>query len=474
MEELSIEKEDQIVEILQLQRSSVNRLRNSSAAERIQKLKLLKAYILSHQEEICQAMFDDFRKPASEVLIAEIFAIKHEINHTITSLKSWMAPQKATTPLFLMGTNAHIQKESKGTTLIISPWNYPLNLSICPLVLAIAAGNAVVVKPSELTPHVSAFIKKMLISLFDKSEVYVFEGEANVATFLLQQKFDHIFFTGSPMIGKRVMEAASRHLTSVTLELGGKSPAIIDESCDLEAAAKKIVWGKFFNNGQTCIAPDYLFVQESVYLRFLELLRESIQVSFGKNNKEIQASKDYCRIVNQRHFKRLMLLLEDAISKGAQVFTGGEADEVDSFISPTIITNLTNDMQLMEDEIFGPILPVLSYKSLEDVVNQINSKEKPLSLYIFSKNNEFQDYVLTNTSSGTAVVNDCLIQFGHPSLPFGGVNHSGIGKTTGYFGFLEFSNQKAVLVQKTNLLKMIYPPYTNRVKWLIEKMVKWF
>lgn len=474
MEELSIDKEDQIVEILQLQKASVNKLRNSTVAERIQKLNLLKDYILSHQEEICKAMYDDFRKPASEVLIAEIFAIKHEINHTISSLKSWMSPQKVATPLFLMGTSAYIQKESKGTTLIISPWNYPLNLSICPLVLSIAAGNAAVVKPSELTPHVSAFIKKMLTNLFDKSEVYVFEGEANVATFLLHQKFDHIFFTGSPMIGKKVMEAASKHLTSVTLELGGKSPAIIDETFDLEAAAKKIVWGKFFNNGQTCIAPDYLFVHESIYLRFLEKLREAIQVSFGKNAQEIQASKDYCRVVNQRHYKRLMQLLEDAIGKGAQVFEGGETDEVDLFISPTVITNLTNEMQIMEDEIFGPLLPVLSYKSEEELVNQINAKEKPLSLYIFSTNNEFQEYVLSNTSSGTAVVNDCLIQFGHPSLPFGGVNHSGIGKTTGYFGFLEFSNQKAVLVQKTNLLKMIYPPYSTKVKWIIEKMVKWF
>jgi len=474
MEELSIEKEDQIVEILRLQKSSVNRLRNSSAAERIQKLKLLKDYILSHQEEICQAMYDDFKKPASEVSIAEIFAVKHEINHTISSLKSWIAPQKTATPLFLMGTSAHIQKESKGTTLIISPWNYPLNLSICPLVLSIAAGNAAIVKPSELTPHVSAFIKKMLTVLFDKSEVYVFEGEANVATFLLNQKFDHIFFTGSPMIGKKVMEAASKHLTSVTLELGGKSPAIIDNSCDLKAAARKIVWGKFFNNGQTCIAPDYLLVQESIYLRFLEELREAIHVSLGKDAQAIQASNDYCRIVNHRHFKRLMQLLEDAIGKGAQVFTGGEADEVDLFISPTILTNLSNEMQIMDDEIFGPILPVISYKSQEELVDQINEKEKPLSLYIFSKNTEFNEYVLTNTSSGTAVVNDCLIQFGHPSLPFGGVNHSGIGKTTGYFGFLEFSNQKAVLVQKTNLLKMIYPPYSSRVQWIIEKMVKWF
>jgi aldehyde dehydrogenase (NAD+) len=473
MEELSLEIEQQILGVLQLQKSSVNRLRNSSVSERIEKLKALRDYVISHEDEICRAMYDDFKKPASEVLIAEIFGIKHEINHAISSLRSWMAPQRTSTPIFLLGTSSYIQKESKGLTLIISPWNYPLNLSICPLVLAIAAGNTAILKPSELTPNVSAFIKKMISSLFDKSEVFVLEGEANVATFLLRQKFDHIFFTGSPMIGKKVMEAASRHLTSVTLELGGKSPAIVDETCDLQVAARKIVWGKFFNNGQTCIAPDYVIVHETVYLAFLEALQKAIELSFGELSS-IQASKDYCRIVNRKHFHRIIQLLEDALGKGAKVYFGGETNEVDHYISPTLITGLSNEMQIMQEEIFGPILPVLSYQSQEELVDGILAKEKPLSLYIFSKNKEFEQYVLAQTSSGTAVVNDCLIQFGHPSLPFGGVNHSGIGKTTGLYGFLEFSNQKSVLIQKTNFLKLIYPPYNLRVKWLIDKMVKWF
>ncbi|MEY2792620.1 MAG: hypothetical protein RJA76_612 [Bacteroidota bacterium] len=470
MEKLSIDIENQILEVLILQQNAINRLRNSSASERISKLKRLKEYILAHQDEICQAMYDDFKKPSSEVLIAEIFGIKHEINHAISSLKSWMSPQKTSAPLFLMGTNAYIQKESKGNSLIISPWNYPLNLSICPLVLSIAAGNTAILKPSELTPSVSSFIKKMISTLFDKSEVCVFEGNAEVSSFLLEQKFDHIFFTGSPMIGKKVMEAASKHLTSVTLELGGKSPAIIDSSADIDSAAQKIIWGKFFNNGQTCIAPDYLLVHESIYLKFLESLKQSILNSFGT---QAQESLDYCRIVNKRHFQRLMHLLEDAIGKGANVFEGGNCDEVDHFISPTILTNLSSEMQIMKDEIFGPILPVLTFSSEEELIKQINQNEKPLSLYIFSQNKDFESFVLSHTSSGTVVINDCLIQFGHPSLPFGGVNHSGIGKTTGYFGFLEFSNQKSVLIQKTNFLKMIYPPYTLRVKWLIKKMVQW-
>lgn len=471
METLSIDLENQIMEVLQLQKTAINRLRTSSAQERIAKLKRLKAYLVDHQEEICQVMYADFKKPASEVLIGEIFAIKHEIDHTISNLKSWMSPQKVGTPLFLMGTDAYIQKESKGNCLIISPWNYPLNLSICPLVLAIAAGNTAILKPSELTPNVAGFIKKMIVALFDKSEVYVFEGDAQVSTYLLQQRFDHIFFTGSPSIGKKVMEVASKHLTSITLELGGKSPAIIDSSTDLTIAAKKITWGKFFNNGQTCIAPDYLMVHQDVYLKFLEAMKQAIIDSYTES---VQDSNDYCRIVNARHFHRLMQLLEDALSKGAEVFHGGETHEVDQFIAPTLLTQVSDEMQIMKDEIFGPLLPVMPFKEVEEVVDYINKGEKPLSLYIFSKDKAFEDHIIQQTSSGTLVVNDCLIQFGHPNLPFGGVNNSGIGKTTGYYGFLEFSNQKSVLIQKTNLLKVIYPPYKPRVKWLIEQMVKWF
>ncbi len=470
MEALSIQTENQILEVINLQKNAVDRLRNSSVSERISKLKQLKEYVLSHQEEICQAMYADFKKPASEVLVAEVFGIKHEINQTISSLKRWMEPERVSAPLFLLGTQGYIQKESKGNTLIIAPWNYPLNLCICPLVLAIAAGNTAILKPSEMTPNVSAFIKKMITSLFDKSEVYVFEGNAEVSSFLLEQKFDHIFFTGSPVIGKKIMEAASKNLCSVTLELGGKSPAIIDSTVDLVSVAKKIVWGKFFNNGQTCIAPDYLYIHKAIYLKFLEALKQEIVNSFGEN---AQTSSDYCRIVNRRHYDRLLLLLEDAIGKGANVYFGGNSDEVDHFISPTIITDLTKEMQIMKDEIFGPILPILPFTSQEDVVNMINEGEKPLALYVFSKDKEFETFVLNHTSSGSAVVNDCLIQFGHPNLPFGGVNHSGIGKSSGYFGFLEFSNQKSVLVQKTNLLKIIYPPYTTKVKWLINQMVQW-
>ena len=462
--------EDQILEVLALQKTALLRLSTSSAEERISKLRKIESYLLQHKEELCDVMYKDFKKPASEVVIAEMLGVKREINHTIKHLKSWMKPKSVSTPLMLLGTKGLVQYEAKGLCLIISPWNYPFNLSICPLVHAIAAGNAVILKPSELSPNTSGFIKKMISSLFDKSEVAVFEGDAAVSTFLLEQKFDHIFFTGSPAIGKVVMAAAAKHLTSVTLELGGKSPAIIGPDVNVEEAAAKIAWGKFLNNGQTCIAPDYLYVHEKNYYSFLQALEATVETFYGAN---VAKSKDYARIVNRRHFDRIASLLEDAKEKGAQVLFGGITDADDCFISPTVLTNCTPDMRILQEEIFGPILPIMSFKDEFQVTADIRSGDKPLALYVFSTNTEFNQYILNNTSSGTSVVNDCLIQFGHNELPFGGVNHSGIGKSGGHYGFVEFSNQKSVVIQRTNLLKNFYPPYGVKVRWMIDFVLKW-
>lgn len=462
--------EDQILEVLALQKTALLRLSTSSAEERMAKLRKIESYLLQHKEELCDVMYQDFKKPASEVVIAEMLGVKREINHTIKHLKSWMKPKSVSTPLMLLGTKGLVQYEAKGLCLIISPWNYPFNLSICPLVHAIAAGNAVILKPSELSPNTSGFIKKMISSLFDKSEVAVFEGDAAVSTFLLEQKFDHIFFTGSPAIGKVVMAAASKHLTSVTLELGGKSPAIVGPEVNVEEAAAKIAWGKFLNNGQTCIAPDYLYVHEKNYYSFLQALEATVETFYGEN---VAKSKDYARIVNRRHFDRIASLLEDAKEKGAQVLFGGITDADDCFISPTVLTNCTPDMRILQEEIFGPILPIMSFKDEFQVTADIRSGDKPLALYVFSTNTEFNQYILNNTSSGTSVVNDCLIQFGHNELPFGGVNHSGIGKSGGHYGFVEFSNQKSVVIQRTNLLKNFYPPYGVKVRWMIDFVLKW-
>jgi aldehyde dehydrogenase (NAD+) len=462
--------ENQIIDVLSLQKTALLRLSTSSAAQRIEKLRRIESYLMQHKEDLCNALYADFKKPASEVVIAEMLGVKREINHTIKHLKSWMKPQSVSTPLMLLGTKGLVQYEAKGLCLIISPWNYPFNLSICPLVHAIAAGNAVILKPSELSPATAAFIQKMISSLFDKSEVAVFEGDATVSTFLLEQKFDHIFFTGSPAIGKVVMSAAAKHLTSVTLELGGKSPAIVGPEVNVEEAAAKIAWGKFLNNGQTCIAPDYLYLHEKNYFSFLKALDATVEAFYGKN---IAKSKDYARIVNRRHFDRIVSLLDDAKEKGAQVLFGGKTDADDCFIEPTVLINCTPEMRIMQEEIFGPILPVISFQDEVAVTASIRQGDKPLALYVFSTNTEFNQYILDHTSSGTSVVNDCLIQFGHNELPFGGVNHSGIGKSGGHYGFVEFSNQKSVVIQKTNLLKNFYPPYGVKVRWMIDFVLKW-
>ena len=462
--------ENQIIDVLTLQKTALLRLSTSSAAQRIEKLRRIENYLMQHKADLCDALYADFKKPASEVVIAEMLGVKREINHTIKHLKSWMKPQSVSTPLMLLGTKGLVQYEAKGLCLIISPWNYPFNLSICPLVHAIAAGNAVILKPSELSPATAAFIQKMISSLFDKSEVAVFEGDATVSTFLLEQKFDHIFFTGSPAIGKVVMSAAAKHLTSVTLELGGKSPAIVGPEVNVEEAAAKIAWGKFLNNGQTCIAPDYLYLHEKNYFSFLKALEATVETFYGKN---VAKSKDYARIVNRRHFDRIVSLLDDAKEKGAQVLFGGKTDADDCFIEPTVLINCTPEMRIMQEEIFGPILPVMSFQDEVAVTASIRQGDKPLALYVFSTNTEFNQYILDHTSSGTSVVNDCLIQFGHNELPFGGVNHSGIGKSGGHYGFVEFSNQKSVVIQHTNLLKNFYPPYGVKVRWMIDFVLKW-
>jgi aldehyde dehydrogenase (NAD+) len=469
-----INMEEAVDKVFFLQKASLQRLKNSSPEERIAKLKSIEQYMLSHKQELYDALFADFKKPSSEVVIGELLGVKREIAHIISHLKSWMKPKKVGTPLLLLGTQGYIMSEAKGLCLIIAPWNYPFNLAINPLVHAIAAGNSVILKPSELSPNTSSFIKKMIFSLFDQSEVAVFEGDATVSTYLLELKFDHIFFTGSPAIGKVVMQAAAKHLTSVTLELGGKSPAIIGADVDIDSSAKKIAWGKFLNNGQTCIAPDYLYVHEKVYYSFIGALEETIKSFYDSSNKGIQNSSDYARIVNKRHFNRICQLLDDAKAKGATLIYGGEVDESTCFIAPTLLANCTDDMLIMQEEIFGPILPILTFKDESEIILKLSKEEKPLALYVFSKDALFSDYILNNTSSGTSVVNDCLIQFGHSNLPFGGVNHSGIGKSGGIYGFQEFSNQKSVLKQYTNLLNNFYPPYTFKTKWLIEQVLKWF
>lgn len=468
--------QQQIDEVFSAQKMQALKLRNSTSLLRIALLRKLLEWIKQNQEDIRRAVHADFKKPYPEIDVSEIYVVTSEINHAIKHLEGWMKPKKVPTPLTMLGSKSYIQYEPKGTTLIIAPWNYPFNLALGPLVSALSAGCTAIIKPSEMTPHTSALIRRIVEETFDKSLVAVFEGEINVSQLLLAKPFDHIFFTGSPAVGKIIMKAAAENLSSITLELGGKSPAIVDSKTNLNDAAEKIIYGKFLNCGQTCIAPDYVLVHDSVKEVFLTKLKEQIEKMYNPTKKGIEKSKDYSRIVNQKHLQRIKKLVADADQKGAKIYLGGNFNEAENYFEPTVITDLTEEMDLMQEEIFGPILPVLGFADMEEAINYINLKPKPLALYIFSNNKDTIKRVLKETSSGGAVINDCALHFLQNELPFGGVNNSGIGKSHGYFGFLAFSNEKAVLRQRIGMTatKPLFPPYGIISQKIIDSLLKWF
>ena len=441
---------DRIYEAQQANRASVAA---TSAAERIEKLKRLERALFAHRDEIRAALWNDYKKPPAEVDLSEIYPVVGEIRHARRHLKGWTVPHRVGAPLALLGSRSRIVYQPKGVVLIISPWNFPINLSLGPLVSAVAAGNCVMLKPSEMTPNASACMKRILGELFDESEVAVVEGDASVSEALLRKKFDHIFFTGSPRVGRIVMKMAAEHLTSVTLELGGKSPVIVDRSANLDEAAKKIAWGKFFNSGQICIAPDYLLVDESIRAPFTEKLRAAVD-AMGSESRGV--------LVNEQHAARLRRLLGQ---------TGHDRD-----LPPTLVENAAPDSALMQQEIFGPVLPMVSYRSIDDALSVIDAREHPLVLYIFSRSKRFVRDVIDRTRSGGAVVNDTLIHFYQLNLPFGGIGESGVGKSHGWFGFEAFSNARGVLEQPTRLstIQLLYPPYTKFKQKLIDLTLRYF
>ncbi|PWJ59036.1 aldehyde dehydrogenase (NAD+) [Dyadobacter jejuensis] len=444
----------------------------TSYHERRGKLLKLREYLLAHVDEACLATDQDLGKPRSETIIGEILVLINEIQYAVKHLKVWMGPHRQPTGLVALGTSSHIQYEAKGQVLIMSPWNYPINLALKPLISAIAAGCVAIIKPSELTPASSSFVGKLVADLFEEQEVAVVTGDVSVSEKLLELPFDHIFFTGSTQVGKIVMKAASAHLSSVTLELGGKSPSIVDASCDLPTTARLICWGKFFNAGQTCIAPDYIIVHESIHRAFLKEMEKAIHHMYP-NSTFTSEPREFSRIVNRKHFDRLTGYIADARAKGGQVTVGGSWDEKQLSISPTLIDQAKDTMLLMQEEIFGPILPVLTYRNEEEVLAMIRAKDKPLALYIHAKNREFIDTMLKGTSSGNALVNELLMQFSSPNTPFGGVNQSGIGKANGFFGFKEFSNAKGVMKRRYGSLSFLYPPISPRLSRLLEKAIRW-
>jgi len=415
----------------------------TTASDRIRKLRGLHDALLARRDEIRAALWADYQKPAAEVDLSELMPVLGEARHAMEHLRTWMEPQHVPTPLMLLGSQSRILYQPKGVVLIVSPWNFPINLTLGPLVSAIAAGNCAIVKPSEMTPNASACMKRILHDLFDEDEVAVIEGDARVAEALLKKKFDHIFFTGSPAVGKIVMRAAAEHLTSVTLELGGKSPVIVDRTANLDEAAKKIAWGKTLNSGQVCIAPDYVLVDESVRVEFVEKLRAN---AVGESSL----------LVNDRHAARIKRLADDQV-EGRQV-------------GLKILENVSSEAPVMEEEIFGPLLPIVPYRDLAEALRIVNAKEKPLVLYLFSRNRAVIDTVLRETRAGGSVINDTLVHFYQLNLPFGGVGYSGIGKGHGRFGFEAFSNARGVLEQPMRFsgIQLLYPPYTRFKQKLID------
>ncbi|WP_424962739.1 aldehyde dehydrogenase family protein [Ekhidna sp.] len=452
----------------QVKRHSINQ-RNSSLSERKAKLKKLEDWIMKHRIGIHEAVHKDLQKPHEETDLTEVFVVLSEIRKARKNLKRWMLPKPAASSITYLGTKAETFYEPKGACLIIAPWNYPFQLAIGPLVSAIAAGNTVIIKPSEFSENTSELIHQMCSDIFNPKEVSVVLGAVKESQELLSLPFDHIFFTGSPQVGKIVMEAAAKHLASVTLELGGKSPSIVDQSANIKDAAQKIAWGKWQNAGQVCIAPDYLFVHEDVKDKLIEELVVQSEKLYG--NKET-----YGGIISRHHHNRINDLMADAIDKGANIEFGGKSDRDNLRFTPTLLSNVSKDTRVLEEEIFGPILPLMTYTDLDSVIDFINEKPKPLALYVFAGKKSVISKVKKSTSSGMMTINDVVLQFAHPNLPIGGVNNSGIGKAHGHAGFIAFSNEKAVVKQRTGLTmaKTVYPPYSAFKKFMIDFMVKYF
>lgn len=425
---------------------------------RIAALKSLRKAIIAHNDELLEALRSDLHKSHSESFLTEISIVLHEIDDHIRHIKRWSKAHSVSTPLTIMPARSRIISEPLGTVLIISPWNYPFQLLLAPLVGAIAAGNTVVLKPSEYVPAVNSVINNIISDSFPKHYIALIEGGYEENTTLLTQKFDYIFFTGSPVFGRAVMEAAAKYLTPVTLELGGKSPCIVDNTAKIDIAARRVVWGKLLNAGQTCVAPDYLFVHKSISTEFTERLVHYIRKSFGDDPSK---SKDFPRIVNSAAVERLV----KAMHSTGSIIYGGEYDIAERYIAPTLIASPEEDSLLMRDEIFGPILPIMEYEHLDAVLKYVNARPKPLALYYFGASDTAKR-VLHETSSGGACLNDTIIHIANHNLPFGGVGNSGMGRYHSKASFDLFSNKRAVVQSSTLIdIPLRYAPYVD-IKWL--------
>lgn len=457
--------------VFDLQRASARRLRTSAVAERVARLKRLRKVLMAHRDAIVEAGAQDFRRPATEVEMFELMPVIMDISDTCRRLKGWLRPKRVWPTSMMIGTSSSVRYEARGRCLLIAPWNYPLTLTFGPLIPAVASGNTVIVKTSEVAPHFSAVMAKIIREAFPEEEVAVFEGDASVATTLLGLPFDHIFFTGAPNIGKVVMAAASKHLASVTLELGGKCPTIVDETADIDLAVKTIAWAKYANSGQTCIAPDHVFVHASVRDRFIAGFKTCLDGLYGEGAKAKQAPLG--RIINVRHAQRVAGLLADAKQRGATVAYGGVVEEAEHFISPTLVTDIAPGSRIMDEEIFGPLLPIISFTRIDEVIERINDAPKPLALYIWSHDDARIEQVIANTSAGGTCINHQSVHFLHHNLPFGGVNNSGIGSYHGEWGIKAFSHERAIVRTRFMMARVFFPPYTAFTRRMVNFILRY-
>ncbi|MCL2625297.1 MAG: aldehyde dehydrogenase [Cystobacterineae bacterium] len=449
--------------ILKNQRRFFSTGQSKNLAFRLQCLKKLQHWIGCHEEDILAALKTDLNKAPFEAYATEVGTVLDELRFTLKHLQRWSRPQRVLSNLKNFPSLGRIYPEPYGVALLISPWNYPFMLTLTPLIAAVAAGNCAIVKPSAYSPAASSLLAKMCTEVFDAGHVALVQGGRKENAALLDERYDMIFFTGSTAVGRSVMQAASRYLTPVVLELGGKSPCIVDETAPLKQAAKRIVWGKFVNAGQTCVAPDYVLAHASIQKKLLEEMSAAIQTLYGEKPLE---NSDYPKIINEKHFHRLLGLL-----KGEKIVLGGNSHLASLKIEPTLLDSVSWDAPLMKEEIFGPLLPVLGYDSLEEAAQWINARPKPLALYLFSASKKNQSYVLRHVSFGGGCINDTLVHLSIPRLPFGGVGDSGMGSYHGKAGFDAFTHHKSVLHKSRHMdIPLRYPPYTDFALQLLKKV----
>lgn len=457
---------DSLPQILERQKAFFNSKATRDIHTRIEKLKALTKLIENREKDISRALYNDFQKPDFETVVTETSFILSELRYIIKNLEKWAKPKKVKSSLLNFPSKDFILSEPFGTCLILAPWNYPFQLKVSPAIGAIAAGNTVVLKPSEYAPYTSEIVAEIFEEVFEPGWVRVIEGDASVSKKLLEEKWDYVFFTGSVPVGRMVNQAIAKHLTPATLELGGKSPCIIHRSAKIGLAAKRIVWGKFINAGQTCIAPDYLLIDAAVKAEFVQAVKSEITSAFGEHPK---TSPDFARIINQKNFERLSSLLHNE-----KCIVGGATDLDTLYISPTLLDEPSLDSEVMKDEIFGPILPVISYTSENEISEIINHYPKPLSLYVFSEEKKFSEMVLKDFSFGGGAVNDVLVHIANKNMPFGGVGNSGFGAYHGKYSFDTFSHKKSISKRATWLdVPLRYAPYGNKLK-LVKKFLKYF